>query len=58
VRRRDLARWVSARLGIEPPRLSSDARPASTADRRVLGERTRAELGLQLRYPTFRDGLA
>jgi nucleoside-diphosphate-sugar epimerase len=56
VRRRDLALWVSERLGIPPPRLPADARPASMPDRCVRAERSRAELGLALRYPTFREG--
>jgi nucleoside-diphosphate-sugar epimerase len=58
VRRGDLVRWVSARLGIEPPRLPPDARPPSMPDRRIHAERTRAALGLVLRYPSFREGLA
>lgn len=62
VRRRDLVVWIARRLGIEPARRDADdAAPQggrSAANRRVLGERTRAELGVALRYPTFRDGLA
>jgi nucleoside-diphosphate-sugar epimerase len=57
VRRRDLVRWVSARLGIDAPRLPPDARPPSLPDRRIRAERTRAALGIELRYPTFREGL-
>ena len=58
VRRGDLVRWVSSRLGIAPPRLPPEARPPSLPDRRIRAERTRAALGLELRYPTYRDGLA
>ena len=58
VRRRDLVRWVSSRLGIEPPRLPADARAPQAPDRRIRGERSRAALGLELRYPTFREGLS
>jgi nucleoside-diphosphate-sugar epimerase len=58
VRRGDLVRWVSDRLGMEPPRLPPDARAPSMPDRRVRGERSRDALGLELRYPTFREGLA
>ncbi|HQR30657.1 MAG TPA: NAD-dependent epimerase, partial [Anaeromyxobacteraceae bacterium] len=58
VRRADLVRWVAARLGIAPPRLPDGAEASSVPDRRVRGDRTRAELGLRLRYPTFREGLA
>jgi len=56
VRRRDLALWVSERLGIPPPRLPADARPSTLPDRRVVAERSRAALGLVLRYPSFREG--
>jgi nucleoside-diphosphate-sugar epimerase len=56
VRRRDLALWVAGRLGIPPPRLPADARPSPLPDRRVRAERSRAELGLRLRFPTFREG--
>lgn len=56
VRRRDLALWVSERLGVPPPRLPADARPAPLPDRRVRAERSRAALDLVLRYPTFREG--
>ncbi len=58
VRRRDLARWVSGRLGTPPPRLPADAQAPPMPDRRVRGERSREELGLVLRFPTFREGLA
>jgi nucleoside-diphosphate-sugar epimerase len=58
VRRRDLVQWVSSRLGISPPHLPADARPSSLPDRRIRAERTRAALGLDLRYPTYREGLA
>jgi nucleoside-diphosphate-sugar epimerase len=54
MRRRDVVRHVAEKLGIPPP--SSDA-PAAGADRRVSGVRTRAELGLELWWPTLREGL-
>ncbi len=57
VRRRDLATWVAGRLGIPVPRLPDGARPPGLPDRRVRGERTRAALGLVLRFPSFREGL-
>jgi nucleoside-diphosphate-sugar epimerase len=56
VRRRDLAVWVAERLGIPVPRLPADARPAPMPDRRVRAEKSRAALGLVLRWPTFREG--
>jgi nucleoside-diphosphate-sugar epimerase len=60
-RRRDVVRWISERLGIEPPaRGESGAIDPGRrgANRRVIGERTRDELGLVLRFPSFREGLA
>jgi nucleoside-diphosphate-sugar epimerase len=57
VRRGDLVRWVASRLGIPPPRLPVGAAAPPTPDRRVRGDRTRAELGLALRHPSFREGL-
>jgi nucleoside-diphosphate-sugar epimerase len=58
VRRRDLATWVAGRLGIPPPRLPDGARAPALPDRRIHAERSRAELGLSLRHPTFREGLS
>ena len=58
VRRSDLVRWVSSRLRIAPPHLPPEARPPSLPDRRIRAERTRAALGIELRYPTYREGLA
>jgi nucleoside-diphosphate-sugar epimerase len=54
-RRREVVEWIAARLGIPPPRTD---RPAAGPDRRILSERTRASLGVQLRWPSFSDGLA
>jgi nucleoside-diphosphate-sugar epimerase len=58
VRRRDLATWVAGRLGIPPPRLPEGARAPALPDRRIHAERSRAELGLSLAYPSFREGLS
>jgi nucleoside-diphosphate-sugar epimerase len=57
VRRRDLATWVAGKLGIPPPRIPEGARAPSLPDRRIHAERSRAELGLSLIHPTFREGL-
>ncbi len=57
VRRRDLIAWVASRLGIPAPRQPEGARAPSLPDRRVRAERSRADLGIVLRHPTFRDGL-
>jgi nucleoside-diphosphate-sugar epimerase len=54
-RRREVVEWIAARLGIEPPR-RADAVPGPS--RRVLAARTRAELGIALGYPSFREGFA
>jgi nucleoside-diphosphate-sugar epimerase len=58
VRRRDLASWVAGRLGIPTPHLPDGARAPGLPDRRIHGERSRAELGIALRHPSFREGLA
>ena len=55
VRRREAVEWIAARLGIPPPRTE---RPAAGPDRRIRSDRTRAVLGVTLRYPSFADGLA
>jgi nucleoside-diphosphate-sugar epimerase len=57
VRRRDLIAWVASRLGIPAPRQPEGARAPSLPDRRVRADRSRADLGIVLRHPTFRDGL-
>ena len=54
---------VAARLGLPPPpRVAVDAVPAEvagmlTADRRLVNRRLRDELGVELRYPSWRDAL-
>ena len=57
VRRRDLAAWVADRLGIPTPRLPDGAGGPRLPDRRIRADRSRAELGVTLRYPSFREGL-
>ena len=54
VRRSDVVRWIADRLGIEP----ATGVVASGPNRRILSERTRSALQLELRYPSFREGLA
>jgi nucleoside-diphosphate-sugar epimerase len=56
-RRRELVEWVAARLGIPAPRAPEGAAPPAAPDRRILGEASRRELGLVLRYPSFREGV-
>jgi nucleoside-diphosphate-sugar epimerase len=53
--RREVVEWIAARLGIPPPRTD---RPFAGPNRRILSARTRASLGVALRWPSFRDGLA
>ena len=57
-RRRDVVRWIAGRLGIPPPRQASGAAGEPRPNRRIRAERTRAELALELAYPSFREGLA
>lgn len=59
----EVADAVAARLGLPPPpRVPAAAVPAEvagmlTADRRISNRRLREELGVALRYPSWRDGL-
>ncbi len=57
VRRRDLATWVSGRLGIPPPKLPEGSRGPALPDRRIHAERSREELRISLLHPSFREGL-
>ncbi len=54
-RRREVVTWISSRLGIPPP--TSEA-AAPGPNRRVLSEWTCQALGVELRYPSFREGLS
>lgn len=54
-RRREVVNWIAGRLGIRPAR--SEA-PAGGPNRAIDSTLTRQTLGVTLRYPTFRDGLA
>jgi nucleoside-diphosphate-sugar epimerase len=53
--RREVVIWVAERLGIPPPRAEGSA---PGPNRRILSSRTRAELGVSLAYPSFREGFA
>ncbi len=53
-RRREVVEWIAARLGIAPPRAE---RSAPGPNRRVLSARTRAALAVELRWPSFAEGL-
>lgn len=60
----EVADAVAARLGLPPPpRVAASAVPAEvagmlTADRQITNRRLRDELGVVLRYPSWRHGLA
>jgi nucleoside-diphosphate-sugar epimerase len=54
-RRREVVEWIAARLGIAAPRTE---RAPPGPNRRILSARTRRLLGVELRYPSFADGLA
>ncbi|HEX6852875.1 MAG TPA: NAD-dependent epimerase/dehydratase family protein [Candidatus Polarisedimenticolaceae bacterium] len=59
-RRRDVVTWIAEHLGIEPPRREgAPTLPGGRrgANRRILAHGTRRELGLVLKYPSFREGL-
>jgi len=59
--RRDVVMWIAARLGVEPAVVAGETTVPGIrrgANRRIRGERTRAELGTDLRYPSFREGLS
>jgi hypothetical protein len=47
--------WVAGQLGVEPAR---NGQPAGGPSRRIDSTWTRRVLGVTLRYPTFREGLA
>jgi nucleoside-diphosphate-sugar epimerase len=58
-RRSEVVTWIARRLGIDPPVKAGThtAGGRRGANRRILSERTRTELQVRLRYPTFREGL-
>jgi nucleoside-diphosphate-sugar epimerase len=57
MRRQAVVAFLAERLGITPA--VRDSGPDSRgANRRILGERTRRELGIQLHWPSLREGLA
>ena len=59
----EVADAVAARLGLPPPprvpvaQVSPEVAGMLTADRRIANRRLRDELGVVLRYPSWRDGL-
>jgi nucleoside-diphosphate-sugar epimerase len=53
--RREVVEWIAQRIGIAPPR---SERAAPGPDRRISSAWTRATLGVELRWPSFAEGLA
>jgi len=53
-RRREVITWVAERLGLEPARREGAGPPGP--NRRIRSEATRRELGVALRWPSFREG--
>lgn len=63
VRRRDFYRLMAERLGAPEPRFlplppGAATPPHERGNRRIRNRRLREELGVDLQYPTYRDGLA
>jgi nucleoside-diphosphate-sugar epimerase len=60
--RKEVVLWIASRLRISPPRAeeSADRPPGDRrrANRRIIGETTRSLLGIELAFPSFREGLA
>jgi len=56
-RRREVVEWVAARLGVPAPRRGPEAATPPGPSRRVHAEKTREELGLSLRFPSYREGV-
>ncbi|HXV76615.1 MAG TPA: NAD-dependent epimerase/dehydratase family protein [Candidatus Polarisedimenticolaceae bacterium] len=56
-RRREVIRWIAARAGFDPTVGTGDD-AAEGPDRRVSAVWSREALGVELAYPSFRDGLA
>ena len=56
MRRREVITWVAERLGMTAGVSETGPGPAAP-NRRILGARTRAELGLTLRWPSVLEGL-
>jgi len=54
-RRREVVVWIAERLGLVPTRSET---PGGGPNRRIDSTWTRQVLGVTLRYPSFRDGLA
>ena len=54
-RRREVVEWVASQLGVEPTRSEL---PVGGPSRRIDSSWTRRVLGVTLRYPSFREGLA
>jgi nucleoside-diphosphate-sugar epimerase len=57
VRRRDLILWVAERFGFDPVHAPEGSPSATGTNRRVVADWSRQRLGIELAYPSFREGL-
>jgi nucleoside-diphosphate-sugar epimerase len=57
-RRREVVGWIAERLGIAPPHAPWGSPPAGGPSRQIGSQATRRALGVELRAPSFREGLA
>jgi nucleoside-diphosphate-sugar epimerase len=57
MRRREVVSFLAERLGI-PPTDQDSGLDSRSPNRRIWGERTRLELGIQRHWPSLREGLA
>jgi nucleoside-diphosphate-sugar epimerase len=56
--RREVVTWIAAGLGIDPPSAKPTPSDATRPNRRISSEKTRADLAIDLRFPSFREGLS
>ena len=57
VRRRDLIHWVAERFGFDPVHAPADSAVATGTNRRIGAAWSRERLGIELAFPSFREGL-
>jgi len=57
VRRRELILWLAEHYGFEPVRSPAGTTPAAGTNRRISADWSRSRLGIELAYPSFREGM-
>jgi nucleoside-diphosphate-sugar epimerase len=57
VRRRELILWLAEHYGFEPVRSPAGTTLAAGTNRRISADWSRSRLGIELAYPSFREGL-